>query len=160
MRRSSFISLPLMTQRLSVVFLFVMVVAMPLTQAATPCTAESGAVRVPLLELYTSEGCDSCPSADRWVSSLRQRGYAPDRALVLAWHVDYWDRLGWAGPIPMPKRDPVRASVMPITATAHALSIRRSCCSKVRITGAAFSVMTSGIALLRYRNRNQAPTFA
>lgn len=97
MRRSSLVPLTPMLQRFSVV-LFVMVTALPLARAATSCSAESGAVRVPLLELYTSEGCDSCPPADRWVSSLRQRGYAPDRALVLAWHVDYWDRLGWPDP--------------------------------------------------------------
>jgi hypothetical protein len=49
---------------------------------------------VPLVELYTSEGCDSCPPADRWLSS----SFPPDRshaASVLAFHVDYWDRLGW-----------------------------------------------------------------
>lgn len=94
MQTPNFVSLTLMTKRLSAV-LFVMVIAMPLTQAATSCSAESGDVRVPLLELYTSEGCDSCPPTDRWVSNLLQRGYAPQRALVLAWHVDYWDRLGW-----------------------------------------------------------------
>lgn len=86
-----------MMQLLSVALL-IMAAAMPLAHAATPCSAESGAVRVPLLELYTSEGCNSCPPADRWISSLRHRGYAPDRALVLAWHVDYWDRLGWPDP--------------------------------------------------------------
>ncbi len=94
MRRPDFVSLTRMMQRLSVV-LFAMVVAMPLAPAATTCSAESGAVRVPLLELYTSEGCDSCPPTDHWVSNLLQRGYAPERTLVLAWHVDYWDRLGW-----------------------------------------------------------------
>jgi hypothetical protein len=63
--------------------------------AAAECTAQSGERRVPLLELYTSEGCDSCPPTDRWVSALPARGYGPDRVVVLAFHVDYWDRLGW-----------------------------------------------------------------
>ena len=62
---------------------------------AAQCTATSAPHRVPLLELYTSEGCDSCPPADRWVSSLSSRGLGSDRLVVLAFHVDYWDRLGW-----------------------------------------------------------------
>jgi hypothetical protein len=62
---------------------------------AAECSAVSGSHRVPLLELYTSEGCDSCPPADRWASSLPTRGYGTDRLVVLAFHVDYWDRLGW-----------------------------------------------------------------
>ena len=63
--------------------------------AVAECTAVSGQRRVPLLELYTSEGCDSCPPADRWISELRTAGYAGERVVVLAFHVDYWDKLGW-----------------------------------------------------------------
>ncbi len=63
--------------------------------AADPaCRAVSGAGTLPLVELYTSEGCSSCPPADRWIS----KSFAPGtdgRAGVLAFHVDYWDRLGW-----------------------------------------------------------------
>ena len=55
------------------------------------CQARSGTQQVALVELYTSEGCSSCPPADRWLSSLRQR---PD-VLAAAFHVDYWDTLGW-----------------------------------------------------------------
>lgn len=63
--------------------------------AAVDCTASSGERPTPLLELYTSEGCDSCPPADRWVSELRARDPKSERAVVLAFHVDYWDKLGW-----------------------------------------------------------------
>lgn len=59
------------------------------------CSAESGAHGIPVLELYTSEGCSSCPPADRWVSPLRGQAWAPGRLIVLGFHVDYWDRLGW-----------------------------------------------------------------
>ncbi len=65
---------------------------------AATCNAESGKSRVALLELYTSEGCDSCPPTDQWFSTLPQRGYTPQRVLSLAFHVDYWNYLGWKDP--------------------------------------------------------------
>jgi hypothetical protein len=71
---------------------------MPHAAAAAQCSAASGERRVPLLELYTSEGCDSCPSVDRWVSDLPARGFGADRLVVLAFHVDYWDYIGWRDP--------------------------------------------------------------
>jgi hypothetical protein len=67
------------------------------TEAAT-CAAESSAQRVALLELYTSEGCNSCPPTDRWVSELPARGYGLARVVTLAFHVDYWNYLGWPDP--------------------------------------------------------------
>lgn len=66
--------------------------------ASVQCTAESGARRVALLELYTSEGCDSCPPADRWISSLPQHGLNAERVVMLGFHVDYWNYLGWKDP--------------------------------------------------------------
>lgn len=59
-------------------------------------TATAGNVpRIALLELYTSEGCNSCPPTDQWVSSLPQPQFVPQRLVVLAYHVDYWNDLGW-----------------------------------------------------------------
>lgn len=69
--------------------------AMP---ALADCAAQSGARRVPLLELYTSEGCSSCPPADRWLAALGTTGLAPARVVPLALHVDYWNDLGWTDP--------------------------------------------------------------
>jgi hypothetical protein len=71
---------------------------LPGAATAAQCTATSGEYRVPLLELYTSEGCDSCPPADRWLSALPARGYGTDRVVTLAFHVDYWNYLGWVDP--------------------------------------------------------------
>jgi len=65
---------------------------------AMQCTARSSATTTALVELYTSEGCDSCPPADRWLSSLGARGYGPDRVVPIALHVDYWDYIGWKDP--------------------------------------------------------------
>lgn len=70
--------------------------ALLLAQAATAgnaaqCQRSSGPQRATVVELYTSEGCSSCPPADRWLSSLPPGG----DVVALAFHVDYWDRLGW-----------------------------------------------------------------
>jgi hypothetical protein len=62
---------------------------------ADVCSAVSGAKTVALVELYTSEGCNSCPPADRWLTSSFPSGAADASAVALAFHVDYWDRLGW-----------------------------------------------------------------
>jgi hypothetical protein len=65
---------------------------------AMQCSAKSAAGTTALVELYTSEGCDSCPPADRWLSSLAAKGYAPDRVVPVSLHVDYWDYIGWKDP--------------------------------------------------------------
>ena len=59
--------------------------------AADACSVRSARTVAPVVELYTSEGCNSCPPADRWLSRLK----ADPDVVALAFHVDYWDRLGW-----------------------------------------------------------------
>jgi hypothetical protein len=66
------------------------------------CTAKSGAATAALVELYTSEGCDSCPPADRWLSGLPAAGFGTGRVVPLALHVDYWDYIGWKDPFAKP----------------------------------------------------------
>jgi len=67
----------------------------PVPPATEPLRLASGPSRVALLELFTSEGCSSCPPADLWLGRLRQdaglwRDYVP-----MEFHVNYWDALGW-----------------------------------------------------------------
>jgi len=47
-----------------------------------------------LIELFTSEGCSSCPAADEALEEI-QKKYSDKNVLVLGYHVDYWDKLGW-----------------------------------------------------------------
>jgi hypothetical protein len=59
--------------------------------AAVPlCQASSGATLTPVIELYTSEGCSSCPPADQWLSGLKGKPVVAE-----AFHVAYWDYIGW-----------------------------------------------------------------
>ena len=67
----------------------------PALANAAQCQASSGPQRVALLELYTSEGCSSCPPADGWLSGIANQGLGPERVVPLALHVDYWDYIGW-----------------------------------------------------------------
>jgi hypothetical protein len=67
----------------------VFVVAGGLLCGLAPATAEDHAATV--VELFTSEGCNSCPPADAYLGELIKRG----DVMALSYHVDYWDYLGW-----------------------------------------------------------------
>ena len=56
---------------------------------------KSGPTQVDLIELYSSEGCRSCPPADRWLSQLKSHPGLWQDLVPVAFHVDYWNYLGW-----------------------------------------------------------------
>ncbi|HXC40964.1 MAG TPA: DUF1223 domain-containing protein [Burkholderiales bacterium] len=61
--------------------------------AAEECKATSPAKKNALVELFTSDGCDSCPPANKWLSDSVKRG---DKTLIpVSMHVTYWNYLGW-----------------------------------------------------------------
>ena len=59
---------------------------------------ETGPQKVHLLELFTSEGCSSCPPAEAWFSKMKAEPRLWKDFVPVAFHVDYWDRLGWRDP--------------------------------------------------------------
>lgn len=64
----------------------------------TVVVTQAGAARaISIVELFTSEGCSSCPPVDVIVNALPAREAERD-VIVVAWHVDYWDSLGWPDP--------------------------------------------------------------
>jgi hypothetical protein len=71
--------------------------------SAEPLHFSSGPSRIALIELYTSEGCSSCPPADRWLGALAgQPGLWRDFVPV-EFHVNYWDSLGWKDRLSTPE---------------------------------------------------------
>lgn len=65
------------------------------TLDAEPSRFVSTVEQVTLLELYSSEGCSSCPSAERWLSKLTHDERLWTKVVPVGFHVDYWDYLGW-----------------------------------------------------------------
>ena len=61
-------------------------------------TFESSVRQVTLLELYSSEGCSSCPPADEWLRGFKSQSTIWKDFVPVVFHVDYWDGLGWKDP--------------------------------------------------------------
>lgn len=59
---------------------------------------DSGNTRVALVELFSSQGCSSCPPAERWMSKLKDHPQLWQSFVPVVFHVDYWDYLGWRDP--------------------------------------------------------------
>lgn len=77
-------------------FLISLIFMLPISVCAEiAVTFTSPNQQVMLLELYTSEGCSSCPPADRWLSSLKDNPQLWKEIIPVAFHVDYWNDLGW-----------------------------------------------------------------
>ena len=69
---------------------------------AADVTVQSGPARSYLLELFTSEGCSSCPPAENWFSTLRQSPRLWKDLVPVAFHITYWDDLGWTDSLATP----------------------------------------------------------
>ena len=79
-------------------FILALSLIAPLTSTATPIHFASGTTQSQLLELYTSQGCSSCPPAENWLSQYLSKPYLWQQVVPINFHVDYWDSLGWPDP--------------------------------------------------------------
>jgi len=78
--------------------LILLTLAVPFTARAGDLVLESGPQKTHLVELFTSQGCSSCPPSEAWLSKLKSQPRLWKDFVPLAFHVDYWDRLGWRDP--------------------------------------------------------------
>ena len=82
------------------IFMFMVVLAIsPAMSALAPSDAFAGDQPPVVVELYTSQGCSSCPPADKYMGELTKRR----DVLGLTFHVDYWDYIGWKDPFARPE---------------------------------------------------------
>ena len=92
-----------LTPASSVVVLALLGLAPACARAEGEPRPAGGAEGPVVLELFTSQGCSSCPPADQLLSKLASTGSLAERAVApLSFHVDYWNDLGWADPYSLP----------------------------------------------------------
>lgn len=80
-----------------IIFLFIFFACSWRNAHAEKCEVTSPPSTTALVELYTSEGCSSCPPADKWLTTINNR-FNTKEVIPIAFHVDYWDYLGWKDP--------------------------------------------------------------
>jgi len=79
-------------------FVFLIFLCPGFAAAAAERVFESSPEKIHLIELFTSQGCSSCPPAEAWISKLKNEPRLWKDFVPVAFHVDYWDRLGWRDP--------------------------------------------------------------
>jgi hypothetical protein len=93
-----------MTAIKQIILLTLLVSGPPLAaDAVATIVFRSGVQRVALVVLFTSEGCSSCPPADKWLSKLRADPGLWKNFNPIAFHVDYWDYIGWEDKFALPE---------------------------------------------------------
>jgi hypothetical protein len=95
--------------------------AILLALGASTASAQEAIKPKGVVELFTSQGCSSCPPADKALETLAREG----EVVALSYHVDYWNYLGWARS--PPRTIPTGNMPMPACSAATASTRRRPC---------------------------------
>lgn len=90
-------------KKLDLIIIASMIFLMGCNVNANEDYVSSGDTKNAIIELYTSEGCSSCPPAEAWLSKTGElEEYSETELIPLAFYVDYWDYLGWKDPYAHP----------------------------------------------------------
>jgi hypothetical protein len=84
-----------MSGMMKLIYVYVLMLGTCALAGAQPITFQSATRQTALLELYTSEGCSSCPPAEKWLSKLKNADGLWTDFVPVAFHIDYWNNLGW-----------------------------------------------------------------
>jgi hypothetical protein len=122
---------------------FLVIVGVTTLAFAVPAAAQ---VQGPVVELYTSQGCSSCPPADALLGELARR----DDVIALSFHVDYWDYIGWKDTFALPSNAERQKGY------AEALKARRVYTPQMVIDGAADEVGSNRAGVLAALSRARA----
>src|SRR5690606_32640834 len=114
--------------------------------ALAGAASASAQVQGPVVELYTSQGCSSCPPADAFLAELAER----DDLIALSFHVDYWDYIGWKDTFASP------ANTARQRGYADALRSRRVYTPQMVIDGAAHEIGSNRAGVLAELARARA----
>lgn len=85
------------------IYKLLVIVTLAIANPAWAQTFTSPSKQASLVELYTSEGCSSCPPADAWLSKLTDHPDLWTKLVPIAFHVDYWDWIGWKDDLARPE---------------------------------------------------------
>jgi hypothetical protein len=118
----------------------VLVIAALCPVLAVPPARGDGGAPV-LVELFTSEGCSSCPPADLLLARLVAENPGDVRLIALGEHVDYWDQLGW--------RDPYSSAVFSQRQEAYAMALRSGVFTPQLVVSGRASVLGSDAGAVR-----------
>jgi hypothetical protein len=112
------------------------------------CSREARSASPPrtvVLELFTSQGCSSCPPADRLLSRLRTEKFA-GRIIPLAYHVDYWNSLGWRDPFSSPEWSERQRQYVAAIPNSQAYTPQLVIDGRVQLVGSAEAAIRAEIA--------------
>jgi hypothetical protein len=136
------------------------------TLAGTACVPEARGApasegRTVLVELFTSQGCSSCPAADALVRDLPRLGFDRRKVVPLTFHVDYWNQLGWPDPFSSPAftaRQQQYVEAGGLRAPGGTDAIRGPYTPQMIVDGAVhFSGRLKGVALAEIERARAAP---